>query len=270
MANIAADAVPSLSGASSNISLSDPYKIAYLRGGVREMLRLKLFELMQMGYLIVAEKKRWIGKGQWLTVAPDAPSRDNLSDTDKALLASFEIPKSAQEVASLNFPSEMESDCRSYRQDLLQRGLLKGWLAPESKAFHGINYAVLAVFIVAFFSIPIATNTGPAAAISIMIAYAIANWHLKNRLAYNASDTGRDHLRALKEQYASFAKRDRAQWELAPPMSQLTAVAVLGYGILQGGPADAFADLLGAHAHGGVEYGVEVGGGCGACDAGCG
>ena len=42
----------------------EPYEVAYLRGGSRELLKLRLFELMQKGYLIVIEKKRWYGTDQ--------------------------------------------------------------------------------------------------------------------------------------------------------------------------------------------------------------
>ena len=83
MANIVADAVPSRSGADPGIPSLDPYEVAYLRGGAREVLKLRLFELMQTGYLVVAEKKRWFGTERWLTVALDAPSRRDLPNPDK-------------------------------------------------------------------------------------------------------------------------------------------------------------------------------------------
>jgi hypothetical protein len=48
-------------GAVPGESSIDPYRIAYLRGGAREILKLRLYELAQMGYLTVHEQKRWYG-----------------------------------------------------------------------------------------------------------------------------------------------------------------------------------------------------------------
>jgi uncharacterized protein (TIGR04222 family) len=266
MAGIIARAGASITGTLSGSLPFDPYQIAYLRGGAREVLKLRLFELMQLGYLVVTEKKRLHGTERWLTVAPDAPSRQHLPNIDKHLLAYCETPRTATDILSLRFPTDLENACRNFRQELRQRGLLQGRLARESKTFRSISYAVVALFLLALFGGPIVTQTGPVALLA-MIAFALANGLLESRLACNASVAGREHLRTLEAQYTPYAERDRAQWEQVPPVSQFAAVAVLGFGILQSGPFDAFASLLGTQVQGGVEYGVESGGGC---DSGCG
>src|SRR5262245_8096353 len=134
----------------------DPYELAYLRGGGREILKLRLFELMQMGYLIVIEKKGWFNTERWLAVAPDSPSRQDLPRPDQYFLDFFETRRTAKEIYTLRFPPELESACRQYRQELWQRDLLTGWLAPESDAHKkttALGVFVAIVFVILAFAL---------------------------------------------------------------------------------------------------------------------
>src|SRR5215813_12395129 len=104
----------------------DPYEVAYLRGGSRELLKLRLFELMQKGCLIVIERRRWYGADRWLAVATDIQNREELPPADQRLLEFFGHRRTAQEIFNLAFPQELESACRRYRQELIQRQILTG------------------------------------------------------------------------------------------------------------------------------------------------
>src|SRR5262245_56754086 len=106
----------------------DPYELAYVRGGGREILKLRLCELMQRGYLIVIEKKGWFSTERWLAAAPDPPSRQDLPRPDQYFLDFFEMRRTAKEIYTLRFPPELESACRQYRQELWQRHMMTGWL----------------------------------------------------------------------------------------------------------------------------------------------
>jgi uncharacterized protein (TIGR04222 family) len=271
MANVVVDASASVSGAAAvpaEVQVN-PYEIAYLRGGPREVLKLRLFELMEMGYLIVIEKKGWIGTDRWLTMVPDAGGQQDLPTPDRDLLARFATPRTATEIFHLSFPPELETACHEFRQGLWQRGLLRGWLAPESKLF-----ALICLATSGFWVLVLAAGLAMHVPIVFLAGFVglTCGWtFLRGALGYRPSAAGKWHLRALTGRFAANAKFSAATWEMTPPMTRLTAVAVFGFIILQGSPADAFATLLGTRqSQWGVEYGVGSDGGCGGGCGGCG
>src|SRR5262249_38248911 len=127
----------------------DPYEIAYLRGGSLEFLKLRLFELMQMGCLIVTEEKRWFGTKRWLALSPEFQNWNELTPPDQHLLTFFSTPRTSKETRNLAFPQEFEDACMQYRQDLKQRRLLSGRLAPEAGPYKFVNAAPVLIFFLA-------------------------------------------------------------------------------------------------------------------------
>src|SRR5262245_19345090 len=75
----------------------DPYEIAYLRGGSLEYLKLRLFELMQMGCLIAIEDKRGFGTNRRLALSPDFQNWSELTPPDQQLLTFFGTPRTSEE-----------------------------------------------------------------------------------------------------------------------------------------------------------------------------
>jgi uncharacterized protein (TIGR04222 family) len=118
----------------------DPYGIAYLRGGVQELLKLRLFELEQKGYLVVAEEKPWYGAKRWLVAAPDSPDWQNLPPLDQSLLALYRVRRSPKDIFKLEFPRELVDACRQYRQAFKESGLLTGRWGREDEAYDLIRH----------------------------------------------------------------------------------------------------------------------------------
>src|SRR5215468_4228635 len=76
----------------------DPYEIAYLRGGITELLKLHLFDLVQKGRLVVATESRWHGTKRWLVAAADTPDQNALSQLEQNLLALYNVRRSPDAV----------------------------------------------------------------------------------------------------------------------------------------------------------------------------
>lgn len=250
----------------------DPYEIAYLRGGTRELLKLRLFELVQRGYLIVIEKRRWYGTKRCLAVAPDLQNWNEMTPPDQQLLTFFRTPRTSKEIFDPAFPQELEGACWQYRQELGQSGMLTGRLAPEDGIYEFFRIALgggifLLWFIMTFVMYSVLLF---AAAFGALFIFSLI---LHFCFEYRPTQKGKRYLKELGGRFESLAKPDNATWANTSHTTQLIAVAVFGLGILAGTPFDALAEILGRQAaRGGVEYGVEVdggGGGCGGC-GGCG
>src|SRR5262245_40769972 len=127
----------------------DPYEIAYLRGGSLEFLKLRLFELMQMGCLIVTEEKRWFGTKRWLALSPEFQNWNELTPPEQHLLTFFSTPRISKETRDLAFPQEFEDACNQYRQELKQRRLLSGRIAYEDRPYKFVNAALVLIFFLA-------------------------------------------------------------------------------------------------------------------------
>src|SRR5215470_3313028 len=230
----------------------DPYEIAYLRGGSLEFLKLRLFELMQMGCLIVTNRR--------LALSPDFHNWSELTPSDQQLLTFFRTPRTSEETCDLEFPQELEDACRQYRQELRQRKMLRGRLVTQ-----GITYVFVAALILWFLAL-IMTVTMLPAAISVAIAFSVI---LHYRLGYRMTHEGKQYLEQLRVQFEPLGRYDSATRAGAPHRTQLTAVAVFGLGVLAESPFDALAKTLGASTS--KEYGTkkakghDSGGGCGGC-----
>ncbi len=254
----------------------DPYEIAYLRGGSLEYLKLRLFELMQMGCLIVIEEKRWFGTNQRLVLSPDFQNWHELTPPDQHLLTFFRTPRTSKETRDLAFPQEFEDACTQYRQELKQRRLLSGRLAPEARPYKFVNAALVLIFFLALIMAVLMhfRHLLPAAIFATIAFSLILHYCLK----YRITREGKQYLEKLRGQFESLARSDSATQASAPHRTQLTAVAVFGLGFLAGSPFDALAETLGASTS--KEYGTKKAGGqdsdggcgvgCGGCGVGCG
>jgi uncharacterized protein (TIGR04222 family) len=237
----------------------DPYELAYLRGGSRELLKLHLFELTQKGYLIVIEKKRWFRTDQWLAVAPDLPPAEELTETGQDLLTWFTEPQTAKDIFNHIFPEGLRADCLHYRTSLLQRGILTGWLAPESK----ISKYVWIVAVVGFILVIIESSAlvlSPDAPFAYFVALVLVAlvqyWFFVIRL----TRSGKQYLKRLQNQFDHLRDQVRKARFGTSESTHLMAVAAFGTHILAGSSYDAFDASLGQDNSGG--YDIEKGGGC--------
>jgi uncharacterized protein (TIGR04222 family) len=101
------------SAAAPKIDLSDPYLIAYLRGGEPETLRVATFSLIDRGLLLVEENS--LKRAE--KASPDAVRRP----IEKLLLEKFRVP---QEAISIYDDTALKNACQPYEQALRAARLL--------------------------------------------------------------------------------------------------------------------------------------------------
>jgi uncharacterized protein (TIGR04222 family) len=112
------------------MKLSDPYQIAYLRGGSEEALRVAAVALM--------ERKLLNASGRMLTAEPGAEDRVD-SPIEKAVLHLYREPRKADVMGST---SAGEETFATYQAELVQHGLLAG---PKSFATRLVPFSVCAL-----------------------------------------------------------------------------------------------------------------------------
>jgi uncharacterized protein (TIGR04222 family) len=246
----------------------DPYEVAYLRGGSRELLKLHLFDLVQKGYLIVIEKKRWFGTDRSLVVPPDLPPRGDMTIIGQELLTWFTEPQTARNIFSQAFPEELKANCLRYRTHLRERGILTGWLVPENKFGKSLPYFGSAGFCLLIIVILNAELNFPFTSFALFACFVALgffgspNWFFD---VVRLSSNGNQYLKRLENQFSHLRDRLKtARLGVSEP-EHLIAIAVFGTGILAGSPYDAFAESLGDRKSEG--YGIETGGGCDGNDA---
>jgi uncharacterized protein (TIGR04222 family) len=252
----------------------DPYRIAYLRGGAREVLNLRLFELMQMGYLIVQENRRWYGTPRRMRVAPDAPDLQKLPAPDRVLLDYFRTPRSEAQIRRMPMPPELLMACSSYQQELRRGGLLSGLISHGafSSKFARPWLAALFVFILFMH----AYTSQSFSLFLIAVACALVLGLVVPRLFYRPTSKGRQYLARLSAQYAPYAHFDHETWALTPPAKQAIILSIFGFGVLAESPADALGRMVdpekliarqrdNGNAEGHSGSGFAGCGGCGGC-----
>ena len=98
---------------SSKVNLTDPYLIAYLRGGKNEALRLGTVSLIDRGLLVVRGSRL---RSDWQQ-ATDIVT----NPVEKALLHKFQAE---DEASSIFKSSSLEAVCKPYLETLTRQGLL--------------------------------------------------------------------------------------------------------------------------------------------------
>ena len=101
------------SSAAPKLDLSDPYLIAYVRGGESEMLRVATVSLVDRGLLVAT--------GTQLQRAEHASAETARRPIEKALLQRFARPN---EAASIFDDAQLKATCKPYEQTLKNVGLL--------------------------------------------------------------------------------------------------------------------------------------------------
>jgi len=249
----------------------DLHEVAYLRGGSRELLKLRLFELMQKGCLIVIDEKRWYGTNRWLAVATDLQNRETLPPADQRLLELFQHRRTSKDVFNLNFPQELEDACKRYREELMQRQMLTGSRAPEDRDEPWRTAVAVAAFLAAFGLAGYASHVMQS---GLPMFLFFAGFFVYGRLfpddRYRLSDSGEQYLREIQRQF-QFLTIFRNAGQVGPA-EELKAVAIFGLGILTNSRFDALAETLkGKTSQGSGDYGYANAGGCdGSADSSCG
>jgi uncharacterized protein (TIGR04222 family) len=99
---------------------SDPYEVAYLRGGRDEVTRLILFNLLHRGYLRLAERVEAVR----LLQAPDHPDPGALSEIERMTFDWFADPSQDPVSQMKSLPTAIQSHCSPYFRTLRREQLL--------------------------------------------------------------------------------------------------------------------------------------------------
>ena len=241
----------------------DPYEMAYMRGGSRELLKLRLLELVQAGYLVVVEKKRksWFGTGRWLAAVEDLQSGKGLGVIDLELLGWFSRPLTVQEVFCHDFPEELKALCAQYRSGLLQHGMLSGWQGPEDTLSRIIGFVGLGIVLMGFAVAGVA-QSGSYVFLSFA-AVVVSGTFYERFIAYLLTKSGKRRLKAVGSKFRHLDSVGSEAHYGDFRLSLLTTVSAFGLGVLAKTSFDAYASFLGyQESRGSKAYGIETAGGC--------
>src|SRR5262249_49073762 len=135
-------------------------------------------------------------------MATDIQNREKLPPADQRLLEFFGQRRTAQEIFNLAFPQELESACRRYRQELIQRQILTGSVAPEDPAKPwGKALAILvlltALILLLYASYVMQSGFPPFLLLGVVVL--VDRYFKKDR--YKLSDIGERYLNELQLQF---------------------------------------------------------------------
>ena len=245
------------------VNLSDPYEIAYLRGGEYEAFRVATISLIDRGLIKVNG-----------TVLQAEKNADNLvkRPIERAVLAKLQSP---QEAASISIETTLEPVFRPYEEELARLGLLPTYEQKRSRWMRKI-YALAAMLGVAGYKIYVAIQRGHYNIQFIIILAIVFTALILGRKSPTRTPAGDNFLEDLKSLFASLKGR---VYNIKPggESSELAFLAaVFGLSAL---PATVFPYVntlypRAAAASGGWGYacGAACGSGCGGggCGGGCG
>src|SRR5579862_4098131 len=104
----------------------DPYEIAYLRGGANEVVRLAIYKLLKLGFLIieplVGRSKK--SNAQQIRHSEQAPDPAHLDPIDAEMMSYFESPATTAALFKSGLPKRIENLCKPYLSSLAHEHLL--------------------------------------------------------------------------------------------------------------------------------------------------
>jgi uncharacterized protein (TIGR04222 family) len=241
----------------------DPLEIAYLRGGVNEVTRLLIVNLLSGGQLEVVDDtpKR-------IVRAEDRPEDDSLTDIEQRILAWFWMPRTIGEVFQAgDLLHQVELACHERRERLRAEQMLTPPSSTE-RARQVMLLGAAAIVGVGGFTLLVAGQADRSNVLLLIIAgigALVLLWTVCR--PPRLTDRGREYLRRLKDAYGRSGQRSPDPNRRSPQWIPLL-VAVYGVGILAETSSSAYAELFPkASTNGGLEVSA---GGCGSCGSGCG
>ena len=107
-----------------DLATINPDEIAYLRGSEKEVLGLRLFDLVQRGILTVVEDTVLLIPRRRLFLSGDV-RRDSMTDFEATICGWFTSPRNGNEIRSFHWREPVVSACASCRLRLQADGLRK-------------------------------------------------------------------------------------------------------------------------------------------------
>jgi uncharacterized protein (TIGR04222 family) len=210
------------SPATPKIDLSDPYLIAYLRGGEPETLRVATVSLI--------DRKLLVATGTELKCAENVSPASVRRPIEKELLRKF---KSANEAGLIYEDAGLLATCKPYEQTLRTTGLLPSkWMERARMTRVGVAVVILAG--IAFAKIFIALSRGHTNIWFLVILMAAAIFFLIKVSFPRLTETGKAMIADLQDLYSGL--KDRALF-LKPggaTIEPMLLASVFGVGALEG------------------------------------
>ncbi len=239
------------------VDLSDPYLIAFLRGGKNEVLRVATVSLIDRGFLTV-QKSRLVAK-------PDRPPAALRLPLEQALVTHF---SKEAEAASTFTSRSFDGEVGVYERRLVELDLLPGPSAKTSQNLR-ILIAILVLWIVAAIKLAVAAARGRSniqflivlAVLFSLAAAAVARTRQTRR--------GAAMLNSLRTLFATLKERCSSWSPGANPSELVLLAAVFGVSAI---PAAVFPYTKTLYPKASSGGGSSCGSGCGGggCGGGCG
>lgn len=208
------------------LDLSDPYRIAYLRGGAAEALKVAAFALIDRGLLKVSTTN------DELTSAPNAEELVR-RPIEKSVLALFRKPT---DVTRLFENAELNTACKQYLQELTDARLLYG-SGPQPHRFASVLSASGAIGGVAGIKLLLAIQRGKSNIMFLLILAAVGIFFAWASMISRRSGLG---LRFLKDQRTLFGRLQKQAQFIKPGGGSADAVILAALFGLTALPANAF------------------------------
>jgi|SRR6516165_2182020 len=238
-------------GAPRALPLSDPYHIAWLRGGTPEAARIAVLALTDRGLLQVS--------GENLVNSSQTQSSVR-EPIERAILARCGQP-STPATAVLRDPS-VERACEPYRARLERLQLVPD-TALRARRYRWCTIATAILLGVTLTKIAIAFSRGRHNVEFLVILTAVAVWGAWFLIRHPRTRLGDRMLEDLRRLFSALRQRAATDRRGATTSDAMLLAAVFGLSAL---PATGFADLQ--HVY---KKATKAGGGCGAgCGSGCG
>lgn len=232
------------------IDLSDPYLIAYLRAGEREVLRVATIALVDRGLLIQA--------GRQIKRAEHASPNSVQRPIEKALLKKY---TRSGEVSWIFEDEGLSKACESYENTLRTARLLPDDSVNQARLIR----LVVACFLltgVGFTKILLAIEAGRKN-VGFLVLFIIVAMAIAAKISFpRLTESGKIMIEDVKSLYNGLRTRALTADLGATGIEPMMVAAVFGVGALAG-PAFAFADVLFPHRKRDGSNSCATDGGCG-------
>jgi uncharacterized protein (TIGR04222 family) len=242
-------------------SKPDPYEVAYLRGGVQEVIRLAVFKLIQARCVVSSVESPKI-------IRVDTPSGQSaMSDMERIVYDYLASPQTMRGICK-RLSSEFKERCAPLQQRLYDDRLLNSWAAKNRARFVLI---ALSAFILGLggFKLAVALSRGRTNVLFLVVA-AVIGFILTIRITRTPrlSRRGIDYLNGLRVKLQG--EKNAAAPDLGIEGVYLTLlVALFGFSVLGGTAYAQYVSILAAPASS-FSNTSYFGGGCGGGGGGCG
>ncbi len=208
------------------LDLSDPYRIAYLRGGAAEALKVTAFALIDRGLLVVDASR------DQLTAKPNAEELVR-RPIEKSVLSRFRYPA---EVTKLFEGAESNAACQQYLRELTDARLLYG-SEPKTHRLSSVLSATGVIGGIAGIKLLLAIQRGKSNIMFLVILAVVGIGFAWASMFSRRSGLG---LRFLKDQRTLFGRLKKQSKQIRPGGGSADAVILAALFGLTALPASAF------------------------------